>query len=410
MTQDCDYLLIGGGVGAYNAAKRLRKRAPESRIVMISADDLAPYDLPPLSKDLLKGVRAEADLVYPSLESQGLAPIDQRLSTTVTHLNAEKHVAETDKGDRLSFGAALLATGGAPIRLNVPGASLPQVHYLRSAEDCRGLRADALPGRRAVVIGAGFIGVEAAASLRLMGLEVTVLEAADRVWPRFADAEMASRMQALCEANGVSIRTGERLIEIDGQDAVTGVRTQSGLYLPCDLVCVGIGIRPNTALAEAAGLQVDNGIVVDQFMRTSAPSVYAVGDVVNYPDPHLGRRTRAEHWGHAEYSGQIAAMNMLGTATAYDFLSYAWSDVFDWHIESAGHAHDHDERVVRGNPDTGAFTTLYFRQKALVAYTAVNGEASEFPAYRRLIRGGKPLLRPADLGDPAILARSLVAA
>jgi NADPH-dependent 2,4-dienoyl-CoA reductase/sulfur reductase-like enzyme len=400
---ECDFLLIGGGVGAYNAAKRLRRKAPDARVVLVSRDPLPPYHLPPLSKEVVRGEMTRDDLIYPVLEG-----VDQHLSTTVTALHANLSVAETDTGDRFSFRAALLATGSSPIILGLPGSMLPQVHYLRTAADAFGIEAQAVAGRRAVVVGAGFIGMELAASLQSRGVHVTVLEAGDRIWPRLDDVALSRFVAARCTAEGIDVRLGEIVVGIEGSTRVTGVRTEAGATVSCDFVCIGVGARPNVGLAVEAGIACEDGILVDAYMQTSAPGIYAVGDVARYPDAHAGRHLRAEHWGHAEYGGQIAAMNMLGEPTAFSHLPYVWSDVFDLHVESAGYVQDHDLMVVRGDDHERRLTHLYFRDNALVGYTAVNGDQSEFPAYRRLIRSRSALDQPSVLANPAVQARTLL--
>ncbi len=410
MIKECDYLLIGGGIGGYNATKRLRRRAPEANIVMIGRDRLPPYDLPPLSKEVIRREKAVEDLVYPPVQDTGDGTFEQLLGTSAVELDADAKLVRTDSGESFRYGQALLATGSAPIRLDMPGGELGQVFYLRSADDAERIAAHASPGRRAVVVGAGFIGVELAASLRTLGVEVTVVEAGDRLWPRAADPALSHFVQGRLEDAGVAVRLNECVTGVEGTDGVSGVATASEVAIPCDFVCIGIGARPNVELARSAGLQCADGVVVDAHMRTSAPDIYAVGDAAFYPDPYLGRSTRAEHWGHAEYSGQIAAMNMLGEVTAYNFLNYVWSNVFDLHVESAGHPHGHDLMVARRDPSTTGFTHLYFREHVLVGYTAVNGEQSEFPAYRRLIKGRRSLACPTDLADPQVQARTLVTA
>jgi 3-phenylpropionate/trans-cinnamate dioxygenase ferredoxin reductase subunit len=382
----CDFLLIGGGVASYNAAKKIRRARSDARIVMVASDPLPPYDLPPLSKEFLRAEKTEADLIYPRLES-----VEMLTSAAVASLDAEAHRARLVDGREYEFTAALLATGSSPIELLVPGAELQGVHYLRSAQDGRRIAAAATPGKRAVVIGAGFIGLEITASLTTMGVSVTVVEALDRVWPRFADTTVAGLVSETLVARGVRLLTGDRVVQVSGQGRVASVVTASGEVLPCDFVIVGIGIRPNVELARNAGLAVDNGIVVDDGMRASVAGIFAAGDAVNYPDPIAGARLRAEHWGHAEYSGQLAGANMCGGDGRYVFMHYAWSDVFDLHIESAGYIEGYDEVIVRGQLADRSFTALYLRQGALVAYCAVNREPVEFATFRRLIRNRQKL-------------------
>lgn len=407
---DCDFLLIGGGVAAHSAAKRIRRANATARIVMVTDDALPPYNLPPLSKEFLRGEQTEQDIVYPAVSPAGV-PVEILLTTSVTALDPGAHEATLNDGRTIKFGKALLATGGAPIPLPAPGAELSGVFYLRTAADARAIGAAAKSGGHAVVIGAGFIGLEVAASLRKMGMDVTVIEAQGRIWPRFADARVADVVRARCGAEGVKFLTGERVESVEGQGSVQSVSTSGGLQIDCDLVCVGIGITPNTGLASAAGLEIANGIVVDEFMRTSAPDIFAAGDAVSFPDPICGRRLRVEHWGHAEYSGQLAGGNMAGGSVAYDFMNYAWSDVFDLHIELAGHIEDHDEVVVRGAVSDTSFTSLYLRAGSLVGYCAINCEPVEFATYRKLIRSHQPLADRMDaLRDSTVNVRTLVQA
>ena len=375
---------------------------------MVTRDALPPYHLPPLSKELIRGEVAVETLPYESLDGQFPNTVEVRLRTAAHALDTATHTARLEDGTTIGFGKALLATGSSPVRLDLPGGSLPGVHYLRTAADALRIAREADAVLTAVVVGAGFIGVELASSLASRGLSVTLVEATDRIWPRLADPVLAGVVQARCERGGIVFRMGERVTAITGEQAVAGVVTASGEEIACGMVCIGVGARPEVELAIGAGLECDDGVVVDEHMRTSAPDIFAIGDVARYPDPYLGRSHRAEHWGHAEYTGQIAAMNMLGEPTPYDFLNYVWSDVFDLHIESAGHVGGHDLVVARGDVEGGQFAHLYFRDRALVGYTAVNGDQSQFPAYRRLIKARRTLDDPQVLADPEVLARSLL--
>lgn len=407
----CDFLLIGGGVAAYNAAKRIRRAKPDAKVVMVTQDSLPPYDLPPLSKEYLRGSKNEAEIIYPALETIKLNPIDVVLNVSVTKLQVIAKQATLSNGETISFDKALLATGGAPIKLPVPGAELPGVFVLRSAADARAIAAAVRPGTKAVVVGAGFIGVEIAASLTQLGAQVTVIEALDRLMSRSVDPVVAAAVQRTCESRGVRFLLNETVTGVQGKDRVEGVVTAGGDVTPCEIVVVGIGIRPNVELARAAGLAVDNGIVVDAGMRTSVADIYAAGDVINYPDSVVGHRIRAEHWGHAEYSGQLAGMNMAGDDKVYDFMNYAWSDVFDLHIETAGHIAGFDQAVVRGDPDGSSFTSLYLKHGKLMAYCAVNVPPVEFAIYRKLIRKGQLLAdKLSQLADPTVPAKTLLSA
>lgn len=404
------YLVIGGGLAAFHCAKSLRRTDDEGSILMISEEDVIPYDRPPLSKESIRGEKTLADITYETQDQLTEQRIDITLASGVTGLNATTKTATLANGDLIHYEKAFLGVGGRVIRIPIPGANLSGVYYLRDIGDAEAIQKETSPGKKAVVIGAGFIGIETAASLTQMGVEVTVLEALPHIWARFADEELAGFFQDYCTQKGVTFVTSAMATEIHGENGrVQSVGTKDGTSYPCDFVCVGIGIVPNVELANDAGLSVDNGVVVNQFMQTSDPDVYSGGDVVNYFDPVFERRRRVEHWGHAEYCGQIAGRNMAeGNTTAYDFLSYAWSDIFDLRIETAGDEAEHDKVIVRGKFEDGHFTVLHLKDGALTSYLAVNGELREFTAWRRLIRSKFDLSdKVAELQDLDFQVRAL---
>jgi len=403
---DTDFLIIGGGISAYSAGKKIRRLRPNDRVTMVTSDSLPPYDLPALSKEFLRGEKSRAELIYPS---SGLDGVEIITSTPICALDVNQRKVQFTDGSALKYSTALIATGASPTRLHVPGADLKGVFYLRTAADAATISNAAIRGGRVVVVGAGFIGLEIAASLNIMGCDVTIIEAMDRIWPRFADVNVSTVVRKECEERGIRMVLGETVAEIVGKTTVTAVSTASGKIIPTDFVIVGIGITPNVDLARSAGIDVNDGIVVGSDMRTSVSSVYAAGDVANYFDPYAGRRMRGEHWGHAEYCGQLAATNMCGGTAKYDFMNYAWSDVFNLHIESTGHIGNYDQVVVRGLLDERKFTALYLKEGALVAYCAVNCEPVDFATYRKLIKSRQDLRsRIAELKDPDIRARTLI--
>jgi 3-phenylpropionate/trans-cinnamate dioxygenase ferredoxin reductase subunit len=385
------YLLVGGGLASLHAAKKIRKNDASGTLLLVGDDPLPPYHLPSLSKEYLRGIKVESELIYETESDLAAQAIECRLATSVQSLDADLRQATLDGGETVRFEKLLLAPGTRPRRLDVPGSGLPGVHYLRTMADSRGLAADLGPGRRAVVIGAGFIGLETAASLIQIGLTVAVVEAMPEIWPRFADPRLAAFVRRHCEARGVRFLTGERVTGIAGPDRARSVRLASGAVLDCDLVCIGVGVVPNVEVAHHAGLKVENGIVVDERMQTSRPGIFAAGDAANYPDPVAGRRRRAEHWGHAEYSGQIAGANMSGGAAVYDFVSYVWSDIFDLHIEAAGDEAEIETVIARGAMSPKGFTMLYLRDNRLSSYCGVNASPKEFATLRKLIRTRTPL-------------------
>ncbi|MBI3455354.1 MAG: FAD-dependent oxidoreductase [Candidatus Rokubacteria bacterium] len=402
------YLLIGGGLASSQAAKQLRALDPQGRVTLVGEEPYVPYDRPPLSKEFLRGEKAKAELFFDpegSLREQG---IDLVLRVAVRGLGLARKTATLANGDRIAFEKALIATGGRPVRLPLPGGARPGVYYLRTLEDSAAIAAEAEPGKRAVLVGAGFIGMEVAASLTQREVQVTVIEALSHIWARFADPTLAGFFQAYCTQRGVTFHTNEMVTEIRGHDRPVSVLTRSGKELPCDFVCIAVGIVPNVELAQEAGLAVDNGVLVNEYLQSSHEDVYAAGDVANYLDPVVGKRRRVEHWGHAEYCGQLAGQNMAGARNPYDLLTYVWSDIFDLHLEFAGDESEHDQVLVRGRMEDKSFTVLYLKRHVLRAYFAINTGAKEFPALQRLIRQKKDLTgKEPQLQDPSFTLKGL---
>lgn len=408
--RDVKYLLIGGGLASFHAAKQIRKADPEGSILLVTDEPVPPYDRPPLTKEFLRGEKTVEDLLYEKAETLAEQSIDLALGARVEGLDAGTKTATVAGGEVVSFEKALLATGGRPVQLPLAGVNLAGVHYLRSIADTQGIASDAVSGRKVVMVGGGFIGLEAAASLTQRGLDVTVIEAMPHIWARFADDRLAGFIQDYCRARGVKFLTNETVAVLQGEDRVQAAVLGSGAVVDCDLVCIGVGIRPNVELAEMAGLECSNGIVVDEHMRTSHPDIYAAGDVINFPDATFAKRRRVEHWGHAEYSGQIAGRNMAGDGSEkYDLLSYVWSDIFDLRLEFAGDESDADTVLVRGNMADAKFMVLYLREGVMTAYFAVNTETREFSVARRLVRARKNVAgRETDIENPAFSLRELV--
>ena len=403
------YLLIGGGLASSQAAKQLREQDPQGPVTLVGAEPHVPYDRPPLSKEFLRGEKPRTELFFDPEQYFHDQGIDLALGIAVRQLDLASKTAILANGEAITFEKALIATGGRPVPLKLQGGDLPGVYYLRTLDDSAAIAAEAGPGKRAVIIGAGFIGMEVAASLTQRGVRVTVIEAQPHIWARFADATLARFFQDYCAQKGVSFHTNEMVAEVRGQGRPASVVTRSGTELPCDFVCIGVGIVPNVELAQQAGLTVDNGVLVNECLQSSHPDIYAAGDVANYVDPVFGKRRRVEHWGHAEYCGQLAGQNMAGARAPYDLLTYVWSDLFDLHLEFAGDEHEHDRVLVRGRFEDKAFTILYLKDSVLRAYFAINAGSKEFPALQRLIRGKKDLTgKEAQLQDPAFAIKGLL--
>ena len=341
-------VIIGGGAAGFAAAEMLRRRDYRGSIVMLSSDAAPPVDRPNLSKDYLAGSAPEDWLPLRPDDFYEGAHIDLRLKTDVASIDAKARNVVLAGGGAVPYDRLLLATGAEPVRLPIPGSQQPHVHTLRSLGDCRAIIESAKGARRAIVIGASFIGLEAAAALRTREIEVHVVAPEQRPMERVLGAQMGDFVRALHEEHGVIFHLGDPVIAMDGHDAR---RCKSGAVLQsADLVVViGVGVRPRLALAEQAGLAMDRGVVVNQTLETSIPGIYAAGDIARWPDPHSKEGIRVEHWVVAERQGQTAARNMMGAREAFDAVPFFWSQHYDVPINYVGHAEKWDEIAIDGD-------------------------------------------------------------
>jgi NADPH-dependent 2,4-dienoyl-CoA reductase/sulfur reductase-like enzyme/nitrite reductase/ring-hydroxylating ferredoxin subunit len=342
-------VIVGGGAAGFAAAEMLRRQEFRGEVVMLSDDAAPPVDRPNLSKDYLAGSAPEDWLPLRPDDFYTDANIDLRLVSKVTSIDVRARHVVLAGGATMAYDRLLLTTGAEPVRLPIPGADQPHVHTLRSLADCRAIiesaKESAKGARRAIVIGASFIGLEAAAALRARDIEIHVVAPERRPMERILGAEMGDFVRKLHEEHGVIFHLGDTVAAIDGSNATL----KSGGSLQADFVVVGVGVRPRLALAEQAGVTLDRGVVVNAYLETSVPGIYAAGDIARWPDPHSGENVRVEHWAVAERQGQTAARNMLGQREAFDAVPFFWSQHYDVPINYVGHAEKWDEIAVDGD-------------------------------------------------------------
>lgn len=402
-------MVIGGGQAGAQALQSLRQGGYTGALTMIGDEPALPYQRPPLSKAYMKGEMTEERLYFrpaPWYQDQNIEVI---LSTRATGIDRTNRKVELAHGGHVDYDALIIATGSRPRPLPLKGATLQGVHDLRDLSDVERIRPNMIAGRKMVIIGAGYIGLEAAAVARQMGLEVTVLEMAPRVLARVTSPVMSAFFETEHRAQGVTILTDARLDHLDGTDGkVSAAILADGTRLDADIVLVGIGILPNEELARDAGIACNNGILVDRDARTSDPRVFAAGDCASRPLVHYGRSGRLESVHNAIEQGKLAAAAILGKPRPAEDCPWFWSDQYDLKLQIAGLSQDYDEIVVRGDPKDRKFAAFYLRNGTLIAVDAVNS-APEFLASKKLIMTGAKLA-PATLGDTSISMKDIAAA
>lgn len=358
-------VILGGGAAGNAAAEMLRRQGYDGRITMLSADDALPYDRPNLSKDFLAGTAPADWIPLRSAEFYEKKRVDVRLGARGASIDPAAKCVTLKDGGRFEYDALLLATGASPVHLEIPGAHRPNVHYLRTFDDSVSLIDKAKDAKRVAIIGASFIGLETAAALRERGLEVHVIGPHERPLERILGPELGDMVKSIHEDHGVKFHLGTSAASIDGQS----VALQNGELIEADLVVAGIGVRPDTALASQAGLTVDNGIVVDTYLQTSRPGIFAAGDIARWPDPHTGNSIRVEHWVVAERQGQTAARNILGESEKFDAVPFFWSQHYDVAIRYVGFADHWTKSETSGDPAARNCAVAYFQdgRKAAVA-------------------------------------------
>ena len=377
-------VIIGGGQAGAQAVDTLRREGFGGRLVLISDEAELPYQRPPLSKKYLSGELQPERLLFKHRAFYEEHRIELRLNTRVTRLHIESRQIELADGEKLAYDRIILCLGAGPRRLSCPGADLRGIHYLRGLADADLMRAALVDGTRVVVIGGGYIGLETAATCRKMGCEVAVLEMADRVMNRVVAPLVSQYFADQHRAQGITLSCDTRVTCLEGSGTVERVVCADGTQYAADLVIVGVGAMATTALANDAGLKCDNGIVVDEYCRTSDAAIFAAGDCTNQPSGHYGRRVRLESVDNAFEQSKAAAMNLLGKPVIHDRVPWFWSDQFDSKLLIVGLSQDYDRQVLRGDPAARSFSVCYLKERELIAVETVN-HSKDYMAARKLI-------------------------
>jgi len=408
-------LIVGAGQAAAQAAETLRKRGHAGPLTVVGDENLLPYQRPPLSKKYLAGQMESDRLLFRHAAHYQEHHVDLHLGFAAVSLDTHAQRVDLANGAHFEYQRLLLATGSQPRLLPVPGAELAGVYYLRTISDVDRLRGELRAGQRAVIVGGGYIGLEVAATCRELGLEVTVVEATNRVMNRVVSPVVSQFYESEHARHGVQILCSARVQELvangsssdrdpphgsPGNERVAAVRLADGRELPADFVLIAVGVVPTDGLARDAGLVCDNGIVVDEYCRSSDPHIWAAGDCAQHPSIHFGMRVRLESVDNAFEQGTSAALSMLGLATVHDKVPWFWSDQFDLKMVIVGLGAGFDQLVVRGDPASRAFSVCYLRDGELIAVETVNHVKDQMAARKLIAARARP--DAAKLANDAI--------
>jgi 3-phenylpropionate/trans-cinnamate dioxygenase ferredoxin reductase subunit len=394
------FVIVGGGLAGSVAAGTLRAGGFDGRIVLVGDEIHLPYSRPPLSKAVLRG-ESEGDVsILRPASWYAERDIDLELGVRATVVDPNDRVVVLESGRRIGYDKVLLTTGGRARALDIPGFRLDGVHTLRTLDDSLAIRARLQPGLRVVVVGAGFIGAEVAASARTIGCDVTMFEIADVPLSRVLGAEVGRRYAAIHREEGVVLHTGIALERIEGNGGVRRVVATDGVIHEADVVIAGVGMAPDVGVATSSGIEVGNGILVSERCETSIPDVYAAGDVALHPNPILGQTIRVEQWQNAQHQGAAAARNMLGHHEPFAEVPWFWSDQYDVNLQMAGLPTASDDVVFRGDESGRAFSVFYLRDGFLVAVVGLN-RTKDVSQGRRLINE-RAMISPEALRDESV--------
>ena len=386
------YVIVGAGLAGASAAIALREHSPDAAVTVIGAEDEPPYERPPLSKAYLRGTVPFAKSLVRPVEYYAEHRIETRFGSRVTRIDPAKRVVHLEGEAHVSFDSLLIATGARNRTASIPGGDLEGIYSLRTLQDADRIRREMQPGRRAVVVGMGFIGSEVAASLRHEGVEVVAIDPARTPLFRTLGEHVGQKLADLHRSYGVRTVFEDTVAAFEGAGRVDCVVTRAGQRMPCDFVVLGIGVEPVVDLLEGSGIGVENGVVVDEYCHTSVSGIYAAGDVTNHYHPVFARHIRVEHWQNALKQGAVAARNMLGERVSYDEIPWFWSDQYDVKLQYAGYHTTWDDLVVRGQLDAGSYAAFYMNDGRIDAVVGMNNAKD--------VRRAMPLITSRRRIDP----------
>lgn len=384
------FVIVGASLTGGGAAATLRQEGFDGRVVLIGAEYQPPYERPPLSKDYLRGESSFEQASVQPPDFYGENGIETRFGVRATRVDAAEKVVELGDGERVAYDKLLIATGGRNRRLPIPGLDLEGIYDLRTVADCDRIRAEIAPGRKAVVVGMGFIGSEVAASLRQSGVDVAVVERNKVPLRRVLGEEVGRVIEGVHRDHGATLIFDDTVAAFEGAGHVERVTTRGGCRIECDFVVVGLGVEPVTELLDGTGAEIDNGIVVDEYCRTGVEGIYAAGDVANHYHPVFERRIRVEHWQNALNQGPAAARSMLGKDEPYDEVPWFWSDQYDFNLQYAGFHTEWDELIVRGSMEERDFVAFYRKDGRVLAAVAAN-RGRDLRRSMRLLKAQRPV-------------------
>lgn len=403
-----NYVVVGAGLAGASAAIALREHGADDHVTLIGEEDRAPYERPPLSKGYLRGSVTFGKLLVRPAEFYTDQRIETMFGSGVSGIDSGRRIVHLADGRRVPFDSLLIATGARNRRVPIPGMDLDGIMSLRTVGDADRLRARMQSSRMAVVVGMGFIGCEVAASLRHEGLDVTAIDPGRTPLVRVLGEAVGGTLAALHESYGVNAIFNDTVEAFEGTTRVEYVTTKAGLRIACDLAVVGVGVEPVVDLLDGSGVELDNGVAVDEYCATSVSGIYAAGDVANHYHPVFGRRIRVEHWQNAMRQGVNAARNMLGQRVPYDEIPWFWSDQYDANIQYAGYHTSYDDLIVRGRLDGGNYAAFYMNRGLIDAVVGMNN-AKDVRRAMPLIKARRPV-DPDRLRDESVDLRLLASA